>query len=215
LTKTTLSELDAPETPEERASFVRRHGRKLIVAAVILVGLGVFVVVWFQPQKLVIDARVDEEIPASDIEGTDGTGGADTGDGPNAGRGSNNNGETNEPAETGPVTVRAGRFSSLEHDTSGRAKILRLDDGRAFLRFEDLATSNGPDLRVYLSEVPAGDDWYAYGEGFVDLGALKGNLGNQNYVIPANVDLSRYKSAVIWCRRFAVGFGVAPLERSS
>lgn len=212
MTKSTLSQLDASETSEQRASFVHRHARKLIAVAVVLVGLGVFVVVWFQPQKLIIDARVDEEIPVSDIEGTEGS---EVRDESNPGSGSNNSGETNEPAETGPVTVRAGRFSSLEHDTSGRAKILRLGDGRDFLRFEDLATSNGPDLRVYLSEVPAGDDWYAYGERFVDLGALKGNLGNQNYVIPANVDLSRYKSAVIWCRRFAVGFGVAALERSS
>ncbi len=80
------------------------------------------------------------------------------------------------------------------------------------MRFENLETSNGPDLRVYLSEVPAGDDWYAYGERYVDLGSLKGNIGDQNYEVPDDVDLDRYVSAVIWCRRFAVGFGVAPLD---
>jgi hypothetical protein len=53
---------------------------------------------------------------------------------------------------------------------------------------------------VYLSEIPVSNDWHVYGEPFVDLGALKGNLGNQNYVIPDAVDLSRYRSAVIWCR---------------
>jgi hypothetical protein len=195
-----------------RSSFFRKHARKLIAAAVILLALGIFVVVWFQPQKLVIDDRVDEEIPISDIEETDD---AQARDGSNAGSASNDSGESDGAADTGPVTLRAGRFASLEHDTSGHAKILRLGDGRTFLRFENLTTSNGPDLRVYLSEVRASDDWYAYGERFVDLGSLKGNLGSQNYVIPADVDLSRYKSAVIWCRRFAVGFGVAPLERSS
>lgn len=105
-----------------------------------------------------------------------------------------------------------GDFRRLEHPTSGTAKVIELSDGRRFLRFEDLDTSNGPDLRVYLSEIEASDDWFAYGERFVDLGALKGNRGNQNYEIPDDVDLSRYESAVIWCRRFTVGFGVAPLD---
>src|SRR6266545_4802355 len=77
---------------------------------------------------------------------------------------------------------------------------------------ECLDTLNGPDLHVYLSEVPAGGDARAYGERFVDLGKLKGNKGNQNYRLPVNVDLSRYRSAVIWCKRFTVGFGVAPLS---
>ena len=101
---------------------------------------------------------------------------------------------------------------SLEHETRGTAKIIQLEDGRRLLRLEDLETSNGPDLRVYLSEIPESDDWHAYGERYVDLGALKGNLGNQNYEIPTDMDLSRYKSAVIWCRRFTVGFGVAGLS---
>ena len=91
---------------------------------------------------------------------------------------------------------------------------MEIGDGRRFLRFEDLSTSNGPDLRVYLSEIPASDDWYAYGERFVDLGALKGNRGDQNYVLPDGLDLSEYKSAVIWCRRFTVGFGVAGLDQA-
>lgn len=179
-------------------SFVRRHAGKLIAGALTLIALGVFVVVWFQPQKLVVDDRVDEGIPVSEAAEAEY---------------SNDDGDDN-PADAGPTTLRSGRFMSLEHDTSGRATILRVADGRRFLRFEDLATSNGPDLRVYLSEVPASDDWYAYGERFVDLGALKGNLGDQNYAIPDDVDLSRYKSAVIWCRRFTVGFGVAPLARA-
>lgn len=117
-----------------------------------------------------------------------------------------------ESSSRGPAILAEGAFQSLEHATSGTAQVLELEDGSRFLRFEDLDTSNGPDLRVYLSEIPASDDWHAYGERFVDLGALKGNRGDQNYEIPEGTDLSHYESGVIWCRRFTVGFGVAPLD---
>ena len=90
--------------------------------------------------------------------------------------------------------------------------MLHRPGGHLILRLERLATSNGPDLRVYLSHVPAGSGLHAYRTGFIDLGALKGNRGSQNYAIPAGTDLAAFKSAVIWCRRFAVGFGVAPLS---
>jgi hypothetical protein len=80
------------------------------------------------------------------------------------------------------------------------------------LRFQDLDTSNGPDLHVYLSELPATDDWRAYGVRYLDLGKLKGNIGSQNYALPEGLDLSRFRSAVVWCERFAVGFGVAGLR---
>ena len=90
--------------------------------------------------------------------------------------------------------------------------MLRRPAGRLILRLERLSTSNGPDVRVYLSRVPAGGDRHAYRTGSIDLGALKGNRGSQNYAIPAGTDLSALKSAVIWCRRFAVGFGVSPLS---
>ncbi|MGH2690675.1 MAG: DM13 domain-containing protein, partial [Actinomycetota bacterium] len=101
-------------------------------------------------------------------------------------------------------------FRSLEHRTTGDAVLLTLPDGSRVLRFEGFETSNGPDLRVYLS---AGSDDASYGreygEDFVELGVLKGNVGDQNYDIPAGTDLSRYRNAVVWCKRFGVGFGVA------
>jgi len=90
--------------------------------------------------------------------------------------------------------------------------LIKLAGGGRILRLENLATSNGPDLRVYLSTTPASSDWHGYDRDYVDLGALKGNLGNQNYALPDGVDLSRYRSAVIWCRQFSVGFAVAPLS---
>jgi hypothetical protein len=173
------------------------------VAALITVGLILFVLVWFQPQKLFLDQRVDETLPgapagSTDVEGAPAERPASTGQAP--------------ASEPELVTLASGPFQSLEHATGGRALILEEADGTRFLRFEDLETSNGPDLHVYLSEVPASDDWYAYGERFVDLGKLKGNIGDQNYEIPAGVNLSKYRSAVIWCKRFSVGFAVAPLD---
>ncbi|MGE5290995.1 MAG: DM13 domain-containing protein [Micromonosporaceae bacterium] len=79
------------------------------------------------------------------------------------------------------------------------------------LRLENLVTSNGPDLRVYLSQVPAGGDVHAYRSRFIDLGPLKGNRGSQNCTVPAGTDLSKFKSAVIWCRRSRCpGHGCAP-----
>lgn len=175
--------------------YLRTHRNLFVAIASAVVVLAVFVVVWFQPQKLFIEKTVDEALPAaSKISG-----------------GSSRQ-ETDAARRDAPTVLAAGAFSSLEHETTGSVKILELADGSRLLRFEELETSNGPDLRVYLSEIPASDDWHAYGERFVDLGALKGNLGNQNYEIPDDVDLSRYKSAVIWCRRFTVGFGVAGLS---
>ncbi len=160
-----------------------------IVSVVVLGGM-IFVLVWFQPQKLFIEQTVDEALPQ-----------------PMSAMSSHD-----APGE--PAVLAEGDFQRLEHPTSGMASIVELADGSRFLRFEDLDTSNGPDLRVYLSEIPASDDWYAYGKRFVDLGALKGNRGNQNYALPPDLDLEQYESAVIWCRRFTVGFGVAPLQKA-
>jgi hypothetical protein len=116
------------------------------------------------------------------------------------------------PVPPGLQVARAGSFRSLEHATTGRAIVPRHPARHPILRLERLSTSNGPDLRAYLSRVPASSDLPAYRTGFIDLGALKGNRGSQNYAIPAGTDLSAFNSAVIWCRRFAVGFGVAPLK---
>ena len=118
-----------------------------------------------------------------------------------------------EAAPAAPRVIGGGAFRSLEHETTGQAAIIEADGGRV-LRLEDLKTSNGPDLVVILSQTPASDDsWTAYGKGdILVLGPLKGNLGSQNYAVPAGVDLGRYRSAVIWCRRFSVAFGAAPIS---
>src|SRR2546425_8019369 len=109
------------------------------------------------------------------------------------------------------VKLAGGRFHRNAHKTGGLATIYRLPDGRRVLRLTEFATSNGPDVRVYL--VAAGDvrsEDAAKQAGFVDLGALKGNIGDQNYDVPAGLDLSKYRAGAIWCRRFSVNFGAAP-----
>ena len=180
------------------ATAIRRHPRASVAGAALVVGLSVFVLIWFQPQKLFLDQKVNENVPQAgapmpvDPAGVPSPGASPRG--------------TSEPR-----ILASGAFRSLEHRTTGSAAVLELESGARLLRFEDLNTSNGPDLHVYLSELPAGDDWRAYGVRYVDLGKLKGNIGSQNYALPDGLDLSRFKSAVVWCKRFAVGFGVAEL----
>jgi hypothetical protein len=101
------------------------------------------------------------------------------------------------------VTELTGTFVSEDHPTSGTASVLGNGTGQRFLRFEGFETDNGPDLNVYLFDDETGE--------FVDLGDLKGNIGDQNYEVPAVVDLSRFDRVSIWCVRFGVGFGSATL----
>lgn len=181
---------------------MRRHPGRTAAVTIVVVAIGAFALYWFAPWNLFIDKRVDEALPGAAAPAGGSEPEEETTDGQVAGG-----------TQADPVMLAMGEFASLEHETSGTALIIELKDGRRFLRLQGLETSNGPDLRVYLSSVPAQDDWYVYDDGrFVDLGGLKGNLGSSNYEIPPNVDLSDFETAVIWCRRFSVGFGVAPLE---
>ena len=109
-------------------------------------------------------------------------------------------------AASGIVTEYVGTFESDAHPTSGQALVLGNGTGQRFLRFEKFATDNGPDLNVYLVDSSTGDV-----SDYIDLGDLSGNIGDQNYEIPADVDLDRYDQVVIWCVRFGVGFGDARL----
>lgn len=118
-------------------------------------------------------------------------------------------------AEAAPSAVARGAFHSNAHETTGTATIYRLDDGRRVLRLTDFTTSNGPDVRLYLvAAEDVQDDATVKREGFVELGKLKGNKGDQNYEIPASVDLAKYRTVTVWCARFSVNFGSAPLAAS-
>lgn len=112
--------------------------------------------------------------------------------------------------------LASGQFHSRAHETKGTATVFQLADGKRTLRLTDFATSNGPDVHVYLvAAADAKDDETVKNAGFVDLGPMKGNIGDQNYDVPANVDLAKYRAATIWCARFSVNFGTAPLMDES
>ena len=142
----------------------------------------------FEPWKLVVDERVQEAVPAAAAPA----------------------------ASAEPVVLARGTLISHEHDSSGAVTVLRLPDGSRVLRLEDLRTSNGPRLQVWLSDAPvlAGTDgWRVFDDGrHVDLGDLKGNLGSSNYPIPPDVDLAALPSVSIWCARFHVSFAAAELR---
>ena len=107
-------------------------------------------------------------------------------------------------------TLYVGKFVGVNdgiHNAEGQVKVLRLNDSTNFLRLEDFKATNGPDLYVYLSTDKSASD-------FVNLGRLKGNVGNQNYEIPNGTDLSKYITVLIWCQAFSVLFGSADLEQA-
>lgn len=114
------------------------------------------------------------------------------------------------------TTVASGTLVTHEHDTSGTAELIRLPDGGHQLVLRDLATSDGPDLRIWLTDQPViegKDGWHVFDDGkWVELGRLKGTHGTQVYDIPAGTDLKQFTSVSIWCKRFSVSFGAAPLQ---
>jgi hypothetical protein len=109
----------------------------------------------------------------------------------------------------GNVELARGQFKAGEHATRGRAAVVRLADGRAFLTLTSFSTSPGPDLRVRLASARTLDGG---ARDAVDVGALKGNRGNQQYRVPAGVRV-RGRAVVIWCRAFSARFGSAVLAR--
>jgi electron transfer DM13 len=110
------------------------------------------------------------------------------------------------------ASISSGMFHGVSHDSRGTATVYRLADGRRVLRLTNFETSNGPDVRVYLVAADdAKDNATVTQAGFVELGALKGNVGDQNYDVPSDLDLGKYRAVTIWCRRFGVNFATAPL----
>lgn len=192
----------------------------LVVVAVLAVGL------WaFQPWKAFTSSTVDEALPVADVtdlEGREPPPPPAPADGPGGGPAVGpaempDVPEMSElpppPPPAEPVVLAEGTFVSQEHGTEGTARVLQLADGSRFVRFEGLSTSDGPDLQVWLSDQDAGGDWFKYDSGrSVELGELTATDGNQNYEIPADVPLDGLNSVVIWCERFSVAFGSAPLD---
>jgi hypothetical protein len=175
--------------PRIRESQMRKRNA-LFGLAIVVVGGGWYA---FRPERLFVNKTVNESL-----------------------------GAVAAPARTdpstaviAPMTLASGSFHSNAHDTRGMATVLELPDGRRVLRLTSFSTSNGPDVRVYLVAAPdVQDDKTVKSAGFVELGAMKGNIGNQNYDIPPTVDLASYRTVTIWCRRFSVNFGSAPLAKT-
>jgi hypothetical protein len=172
--------------------------RRLLIwvgVPVALIGLGVGLAV-FEPWRAFTSSHLDEPVPVAAPVSTTAT--------------STSASTTTPPPQ--PVVLAEGAFVSQEHDTSGTARVLELPDGSRVLRLEGFATSDGPDVHVWLSDATAGGDWGSYDDGrYVPLGEIKATEGNHNYAIPAGADLTGLRSAVIWCDRFDVAFGSAAL----
>ncbi|MFI5521016.1 DM13 domain-containing protein [Streptomyces platensis] len=179
----------------------RLSRRTVVPALLVLVAVAGIGLYFFQPWKAFTDTTVNESLPSASS--------------PKAGsemqskKGMESGGASAK--EMSPKELAEGRFVTHEHDTSGTARTVRLADGGQVLRLEDLKTSEGPDVRVYLSRRDADTVKDGLGDGAVQLGKLKGNRGSQNYAVPAGIDLSTFHSAVIWCHRFSVSFGAADL----
>ena len=151
-----------------------------------LIGVPALAVAWwaFRPEKLFINQKVSEAAPAA--------------------------------LSSEPEPLYTGKLEGKIHQTSGRATIYKNKDGKEYMRLSDFTTSNGPDVHVILvraedkaleQEIVKGDLQH------VELGTLKGNQGDQNYDLPAAVDLNQYQAVAIYCERFHAILGVARLEK--
>jgi hypothetical protein len=139
----------------------------------------------FRPERLFVNAKVNETMPAG-------------------------------LANASETVLAAGSFHSVAHDTKGTASVYQLADGKRILRLTTFETSNGPDVHVYfVAASDASDSDTVKKAGFLELGSLKGNIGDQNYDLPSGADLAKYRAVTIWCKRFSVNFGTAPLNSTA
>jgi len=150
----------------------------------ILVAAVAVLVAWyaFRPERLVVNRRINEAMPAEQ-------GGSPT------------------------QVLESGRFYSILHPTAGIATIYQVGEKTRVLRLTNFRTSNGPDVHVYMVAADdAKDVATVENAGFVDLGVIKGNIGDQNYTLADDLDLAKYRAVSIWCKRFSVNFGAAALR---
>ncbi|BDI34288.1 hypothetical protein CCAX7_63390 [Capsulimonas corticalis] len=171
-----------PPETTSRGAGRRRLKRKMMLAG----GLGAIAIfaAWaaFRPELLLINHKVHESLPAA-------------------------------ASASGAAVLSAGEFHGVAHQTHGDVRIIQLPDGGKVLRLTRFATSNGPDVHILLIHAAdATDNDTVTSNGYLALGKLKGNEGDQFYDIPARTDLSAYHGVTIWCMRFQVNFATAPLK---
>ena len=152
---------------------------------ILVVSIPVLIAAWwaFRPEKLWIDQKVSEAAPFA--------------------------------SSSDPQPLYTGRFEGKAHPTSGRATIYGGAAGMQYVRLTDFTTSNGPDVHVVLAR----SDDKGLSQNIVtgqldkvELGLLKGNQGDQNYYLPASLDLKKYNVVVVYCERFHAIFGIGRLE---
>jgi electron transfer DM13 len=183
--------------------------RKPLTWVVLSLGLvaAVIALVLFEPWRLVTRSEVNDPDPIAVVQ-TQTSAPAPT--------------STTSPSSVAPApppppkqprVLAEGAFVSGEHPTSGAARVIQLPDGSRVLRLENFSTSDGPDVHIWLTDRPAGGPHNSFDDGrYLPLGEMKATDGNQNYAIPANADLGGLVSVVIWCDRFNVAFGSAPVQ---
>ena len=150
----------------------------------ILAATAASLVAWyaFRPERLLLNKRVNESM-------------------------------VTEQGDSSPRPVESGQFYGIVHPTAGTATIFQMGGGGRVLRLTKFHTSTGPDVHVYLVAADDAKDAATVEKaGFVDLGVMKGNLGDQNYTLAGDLDLAKYRSVSIWCKRFSVNFGAAALR---
>lgn len=136
----------------------------------------------FRPERLVVNRRVNEAMPTAQ-------------------------------GGSSPQALVSGRFYGIMHPTEGTATIYQMGDGPRVLRLTSFRTSNGPDVHVYMVAADDAKDAATVQQaGFIDLGVIKGNIGDQNYTLSGDLDLGKYRAVSIWCKRFSVNFGAAALK---
>ncbi len=176
----------------------------------VVIGIGsvfVLAIAYFLISPLFIDETVDEDLPFQNV-----TAGeqeqimADARDGPDVVM------EEDMPQRWPPL-LRTGKFGDQDviHKGMGDAKIYQLESGELLLRFENFRVTNGPALVVVLSSHPDPKSTDDVAEGKVQVAELKGNVGDQNYILDSTIKLEDVGSAIIYCRAFGVIFSVAPL----
>lgn len=158
--------------------------KKSLKIKIIILVIIILPIAWWLGSPLFIDKKVNEEFPI------------------------NNEGNLNGAFEEKTNSVLSGDFQDADrfHKVSGIAKYVS-DEDKTYLRFEDFESTNGPDLKVYLANDLEAND-------YINLGKLKGNIGNQNYEV-TDINYENYKYVLVWCEAFSVLFGYAEINKSN
>ena len=191
--------------------------KKTIIIAAVIIAIPVLAAAWWLLSPLFLNTTIEEEFPFSATADMPAGVTQDEAEMVMSTMAKMSVEEMEDmPAEMSEAErVSSGRFRDADsfHKGSGAATIYRLPGGDGVLRFENLSVTNGPDLRVLLTEHPDPQNKAELQEaGYLHVAKLKGNRGNQNYDLPPDADLESVGSVIIYCMPFNVIFSVAPLR---